>query len=150
MKLAILALAFFTFGAHAGEFRLKGWKKPPNWKCRRIDDTALTCKSPYADEKATLTMRLKRATAGASLNSLRPRAEKVHFALNRTIHGNPWMDALYTDASGGLVRSSQTIFTRNGIREVFEVRFEAPENTYEEIQSVVNRTISSVKLYSVN
>ncbi len=146
MKLAFLALLFLTFGAHADEFRVKAWKKPPNWKCRRIDEGSLTCRSPYSDEMATMTMGLKKILPGVSLASLRPHGEKVHFATNRDIHGVEWLDSLYQTGSG-LVRSSQTLTKVNGKKMAFEVRFEAPEETYEAIQKEVNRTISSVKLY---
>ena len=146
MKLALFALIFLTFGAHADEFRVKAWKKPPNWKCRRIDEGALTCRSPYSDETATMTMGLKKVSAGESLSSLRPSGEKVHFATNRDIHGVEWLDSLYQSGSG-LVRSSQTLTMVNGKKMAFEVRFEAPKDTYEAIQKEVNRTISSVKLY---
>lgn len=147
MKFVIFALLLLAGSAHAAEFRLKAWKKPPSWKCGRESQGALICRSPYSGEDAKMTMRLKPASPGVSYASLKSKAVKgAVFERDRTLFGRPWIDALYQTGSGPVTRSSQTIVMADGKRQIFEVVFEASEDSYKDIEKIVNRTIMSVKI----
>ncbi len=149
MKLFLLGL-FLAAGAQAGEFRLQSWKQPPNWKCQMVEGGTMNCRSKIPGQsQAKMTLRLKKAPSGATLATFRPSdSRKIFFSQNHPIHGRNWMDSLHQDATGKgpLVRAAQTLVTVDRKKMAFEVVVEAPEETYQAIESVVNRSISSIRL----
>ncbi len=151
MKLLLIGLALFATGAQAGEFRLQSWKRPANWKCQMIEEGALSCRSKIPGQsQAKMTLRLQKAGSSDTLATFRPSASnKVYFAQNHNIHGLTWLDSLYQrSGTGPLVRKAKTLFTFEHKKMAFEVVVEAPEETYQSIESAVNRSIASIRLPS--
>jgi len=151
MKFLLVALVLMASGTvRAAEFKLQSWKQPPNWKCQMVAEGTLNCRSKIPGQsQAKMTLRLKPASKNATLATFHPSpSRKIFFAQNHNIHGRTWVDALHQDAqgTGPLIRSAQTLFTFDRKKMAFEVVVEAPEETYQSIESVVNRSIASLRL----